>query len=398
MNENVLSGNIGENTNDYLINPQIDKKPMNQNLVDPKDITDKYFIEPELKEKKIVVKAESCHCCALIFASIFCIACSSSLFALDPKAWFVILINALVLIIFMIACYMCTFKKLEITKGKSNNEVYIKAFNCFFCPYKKLKCTNVNFYIGIVNDNLGTNNIGHRLFIMKNFNNLEEIDLNTSSIKTTPVKLYYYFDHIWHYQDTGIEKQLNAFVGNPNYECPFKFNINKYMSIWLSEEEKNIFYPPQNDIYNKRFYSQYLKFCDNFFCYYIEKPFSHVFSDILRIDFIYSKNFDVLFIGLVNHGENSYKNTFEFNMATIDIFVLQKISYQDYGYNLKVIYKDKSEQLIYSLKKGTQEELRGLVFILNERLNDNGNNNNNIAIVNQMAGDNPPPLAATNMK
>ena len=398
MNENMFSGNIDANINDYLINPQIDKRPMNPNLVDPKDLTDKYFIEPELKEQKIIVKAESCHCCALIFTSIFCILCSSSLFALDPKAWYAFLINAIVLIIFILCCYLKTFKKLEITKGESSNEVYITAYNCFYCSYKKLKCTNVNFYIGIVNDSLGTNNIGHRLFIMKNFKNLEEIDLNTSSIKNTPVKLYYYFDHIWRYQDTGIERQLNAFVGNPNYECPFQFNINKYMSVWLSEEEKNIFYPPVNDIYSKRFYSQYLKFCDNFFCYYIEKPFSNVLGDILRIDFIYSKDFDILFVGLVNHGEKSYKDTFEFNMATIDIFVLQKISYQDNGFNLKVIYKDKSDQLIYSLKKGTQEELRGLVFLLNERLNGNVNNNNNNIIVKEIPGDNPPTLAATNIK
>ena len=232
---------------------------------------------------------------------------------------------------------------------------------------------------------------------MKNFNNFEEIDLNTSSIKTNPVKLYYYFDRIWRYNDTGVEKQLNAFVGNPNYECPFQFNINKYMSVWLSEEEKNIFYPSVNDIYNRRFYRQYLKFCDNFFSYYIERPFSKLVGDILRIDFIYSQNFDVLFIGLVNNNEKSYKKTFEFNMSTIDIFVLQKIGYQDNGFNLKVIFKDKTDQLIYSLKKGTQEDLRGLVFLLNERLKGNGNNNNNVVRVNKIGEDNPPPLAATNL-
>ena len=36
MNENMFSGNIDANINDYLINPQIDKRPMNPNLVDPK--------------------------------------------------------------------------------------------------------------------------------------------------------------------------------------------------------------------------------------------------------------------------------------------------------------------------------------------------------------------------
>ena len=79
------------------------------------------------------------------------------------------------------------------------------------------------------------------------------------------------------------------------------------------------------------------------------------------------------------------------------VFVLQKISYQENGFNLKVIFKDKTDQLIYSLKKGTQEDLRGLVFLLNERLKGNGNNNNNAVRVDEMSEDNPPPLAATNL-
>ena len=101
---------------------------------------------------------------------------------------------------------------------------------------------------------------------------------------------------------------------------------------------------------------------------------------------------------MVNNNEKSYKKTFEFNMSTIDIFVLKKIGYQDNKFNLKVIFKDKTDQLIYSLKKGTQEDLRGLVFLLNEGLKDNGNYNNNVVRVNEMGANNPPPLAATNLK
>ena len=394
MKENNFPDNRIENINENFIIPELEKKPMNQILINPKNITDQYFIEPELKGNKIVVKADTCHFCPVLLALLFCIICSLSLMLFDPGAWYIIAINILILIIFIICCYTKTFIKLEVIKGESNNEVNINAYNCFHCLYKKLKYTNINFYIGLVNDNLGANKNIYRLFIMKNYNNLEEIDLETSNVKIVPVKFYYYFDNIWRYKDIGIEKKLNEFVGNPNYECPFQFNINKYMSIWLSEEEKNVFYPPLNDIYSKNIYSQYLKFCDNFFCYYIERPFSKITSDILRIDFIYSKNFDILFIGLVNNNEKSYANTFEFNMATIDIFILQKISYQETGFNLKVVFKDKSEQLIYSLKKGTQEDLKGLVFILNERLKGN----NDIVRANEITEDNLPPLPSTNIK
>ena len=167
MKENNFSGNLGGNINENLINPEMEKKPMNPILINPKDITDQYFIEQEFKEKKIIIKAETCHFCGLIMAAFFCIVSSISLIFVEPGAWYIIAINIGVVIIFIICCYTNTFKKLEVIRGESNNEVYINAYNCFHCIYKKLKCTNINFYIGIVNDNLGKNNISYRLFIMK---------------------------------------------------------------------------------------------------------------------------------------------------------------------------------------------------------------------------------------
>ena len=134
-------------------------------------------------------------------------------------------------------------------------------------------------------------------------------------------------------------------------------------------------------------YSQYMRFCENYFCYYIEELFSDKKADLLRIDFIYSKNFDRIFIGLVNNNEKTYRNTFEFQMNSIDKFILQKIGYEDKGYNLKVNLKNSESHQIYSFKKATQENLRGLVYLLNEKLN-NGNNDNHIVTSFE---DNSPP-------
>ena len=221
---------------------------------------------------------------------------------------------------------------------------------------------------------------------MKDFNNSPEIDLDSSNVKQIPLKLYDYIDRIW--PDHECQKQLNELEGTPDYKCPFIFDIKEYMHIEPSEQEKqfqNIF---QNNPNFKKFspyggskYSQYLKFCDNFFCYYIEEPFGEKKANILRIDFIYSKTFDRIFIGLVNNNKKTYKKTFEFNMETIDKFVLQEIGLSN-GYNLIALFKDNSNQQIYSLQKAKQDNLKGLVYLLNERIDNSINNKEKITIGN----------------
>ena len=94
-------------------------------------------------------------------------------------------------------------------------------------------------------------------------------------------------------------------------------------------------------------------------------------GDILRIDFIYSKNFDRIFIGLFNNNGKTYKNTFEFQMNLIDNFILQSLSYNDRGYILKVNVKNNGIQELYIFPKANKENLRGLVYLLNEKLKNN---------------------------
>ena len=75
-------------------------------------------------------------------------------------------------------------------------------------------------------------------------------------------------------------------------------------------------------------------------------------------------------------------------MNSIDKFILQKIGYEDKGYILKVNLKNSESLQIYSLKNATQENLRGLVYLLNEKL---GNINNNQIVT--ASEDNSPPTA-----
>ena len=92
-------------------------------------------------------------------------------------------------------------------------------------------------------------------------------------------------------------------------------------------------------------------------------------ENIFRIDCIYSKDFDRLFIGNVKYTERSYVNTFEFKMENIDKFILEGAGYDNF--NLRVIFKNNESQTICNIKKN-QIDLEGLTYLLNERLINNG--------------------------
>ena len=111
----------------------------------------------------------------------------------------------------------------------------------------------------------------------------------------------------------------------------------------------------------------------NIIFYIIYKLAKKFFDNIYRIDCIFSRNFDRIFIGLVKYTKTSYVNTFDFQMINIDRFILENISFEKY--NLVVIFKNGENQLICNIKKN-QEELEGLAYILNEKLIKNDENMN----------------------
>ena len=102
------------------------------------------------------------------------------------------------------------------------------------------------------------------------------------------------------------------------------------------------------------------------------------FDNIIRIDCIYSKNFDRIFIGLVKYTKTKYVNTFEYQMDNIDRFILENgANNNNRVFNLKVVLKNNEIQQICILKNKTKDDLEGLIYLLNERLNNNTQTNNN---------------------
>ena len=122
--------------------------------------------------------------------------------------------------------------------------------------------------------------------------------------------------------------------------------------------------------------------CANIIIYIIYKCFKRFKENIRRFDFIYSKNYDRIFIGIVKYTKTSYVNTFEFEMNDIERFILQKMGNNSISYDLKVVFKNGESQNICNIRKRSQEELEGLAYILNEKIiikskeNNNTENNN----------------------
>ena len=371
-----------ESLNQQFLKPKNEINQIIQNPDNPNHITDQYFIGPELDvPKKIIIPCTNCSCKSLFFIIILSILGFISVLL----CLFVILIPTVVISIFIIIlilyiCYHSTKSKVEIERDENKNVISFKRFNCFGCINKQFELSHFYFYIA--EDSKDCDSF-YRLFMIKDFENLSEIDLDTSNIKNIPIKIYDHLDYILpNKTNNALVKELNDFAGVPqNHKCAFKFNIGEYMKI--KPTINNFFLLGLN---GRGGVSKYMKFCENYFTYYITGLISYKKEDILRIDFIYSSNFDRIFIGLVNNNGNTYKNTFEYQMNSIDKFILQKIGFEDKGYNFKVNLKNNESQQIYLFRIATQEELRGLVYLANEKLTS-FNNNNQIDITTE---ENPP--------
>ena len=320
--------------------------------------------------------------------------------------------------------------KLEIIKDKSNNKIIVKLINFLWFPkiIVKIDFENFHFYFKefIFEHEEGTS-IKFIFTIINDYKNLVDIDLDTSNIKQKPANFFYRFHCLKHIENAEKKytADLNNFLGlsSDNYSNPLLFNIHNYMEKKANTEMLLI---------NEDYLSQYMKFSEHLFTfhfrsllqytyidvakyvisilfnclavvltsilYYIKgNPFQYfcIFStitvniilyivfkclkncleNIYRIDCIFSRNFDRIFIGLVKYTKTSYVNTFEFQMNYIEQFILEKISNDNY--DLKVVFKNKEKHLICNIKK-SQKELEGLIYLLNERLINNTDGLNTI--------------------
>ena len=281
-------------------------------------------------------------------------------FSLDTDIENEVFIFLLIFDLMLILVCLHTFEKqMELTKDISNDKFNLKRLNYLCCSTLEIHCDleNILFYWS-----------EDKLFVINTLQNLSKININLSSIKNkAPIFLFRFFDDI----DTGkfggidLEKNLNYFFGvSQNIYNPLKFNVDEYMykriiksdNITISHEDIK--------------FHQIMKFSDYFFTFFLEdylKTKNHK-----RIDFIYSNNFDTIFIEKVR--DNCYSYIYEFKMSTIEKFVLKK-NFE--GYDLNIIFKDNyenKEKTICPLYF-TKYALKGLIYLLNEKILNVNNDN-----------------------
>ena len=334
-----------------------------------------YFLHSEnntqIDQSPIIIFEEN-KCCVFICIILLSIA----IFILMP----IIIINKFInnhTILFSIFVIICIFlfilikinskKKIVFSKNSQKNKFYIKRYNFLNIPILDLEFSLGNYYIKIHREIDVYNERGkkeyYKIYLYNQFIDTSEINLDTTNIKNVPIKLIYIFPiSIKGYNNEGekLENKLNNFICTKNFKDPFSIDMQTYLNSYLNIEK------------NKRPSSRinHIKYSDYFFTfifnYFSETHFRSV-RGVIRIDFIYSKNFDIIFIGVVKNDEKSYAKTFEFKIDNIDKFIFQNFE-DNTGFYLKVIFKDKQIQDIWPIENKNQFDLEGLIYLLNERL------------------------------
>ena len=288
-------------------------------------------------------------------------------------------------------------KKIILVKDPFNKKILIKVVNYLCLNKMKLNfdLENIHFYIQSVvyDDDSDEGHTTYRLFIINNYKNLVGIDLNESNIKQKPAKCFYSFKRpiLGGYKDKQFQQVLNDFVGssrdykNSLYDRKCVKFSEYFFSYYLKEyqesrcDSKFGLYCFENILVlisimlfisciDSKFYIGILlvllgDIIINLIIYFIYKCCKYYNDNILRIDFIKSKDFNRIFIGIVKYTETQYVNTFEFQKDNIDIFIFET----EGNFNLKVIFKnnDKKSQQICALKNQTQNQLEALIRYLN---------------------------------
>ena len=323
--------------------------------------------------------------------------------------------------VILIIIYILLFCKSKIEIIKANGMLNIIEKSYFSLKRMNLYTNqeNIHFYTTIVRQPIEEVIFNYfHFYIINTFKDLKEIDLNTSDIKQKPANLFYHYQHI---RDKADANLLNDFIGSPQqFNNPLLFDIVKYMN--KTTDDENTFYnmpSVQNQL------SKIMRFNDHLFTYYFNSPNEDkcccddstglfliafvnfviwpiairiafinffaffwrisgifiimVFNFIcilyylcrkrknVRIDFIFSKDFDELFIGVVSKAiKYSYRNTFEYQMKNINRFILERKSNQTI---IKAELKNNAYETIFCFQNLETTYSDGIIYLLNEKLN-----------------------------
>ena len=213
---------------------------------------------------------------------------------------------------------------------------------------------NSAFYCEIIKDHETNQFESLNIIVINTLKNTNEIDFENSKIKETPLKIIHIFDNIFH--DKDLELRLNNFINSPGYINGEFEETNKYSMRYANKPD--IHFRP---VSGKRL-SYFLKLSEYFYTY------NHILNEqFKRIDWIYSQNFDNIFIWIVKN-DKSYIKTFLYKVNSIDKLGMQK---KNDIYSFKIIFKDQNSEEICQFKNEQNNVLFDqFLFLFNGRLED----------------------------
>jgi hypothetical protein len=288
--------------------------------------------------------------------------------AFNPAIMIFIIILFISLIIFML--FNCK-SKIELIKDKSNNRITVMEKNCICCkkilnlPLKYTVLTAKNYGIECTEE-------ASIIFALNIDPNV--IDLDNSKIRNTPFKFIYQLNKV-NVKIDQLELQLKNLS-----EAEFKNNFKEELYLYIPKQNfKQVRYSKSlYDLYDKYF----VKISDHFYMFYTHPylEFNKSNEAFGRLDWIYTKNFDRIFIGVVKDDSSYFKN-FIFNTDTIDKFVFE--IFGEY-FCLKIILKTGERTEICNFLKEIKMQLEVFINFINGQINKINN-------VNQVITDNSAP-------
>ena len=344
---------------------------MNQNTnpnPSPLKVDNPYFIVPEKPEVSQLSLPKSKTCFFIIFfMSIFLMA--------TPLA---AVINAEIAHIYgpcciipLIIILLCFKYKVVLIKDKENNRLIVKGKNYFCCNTKSWNIPLDHSDIKIIYNFDFDNNCnyfhcgrGTNIVVLNADPNVTEIDNN--NIKNTPFKFIYIITNINDSPD--IQFNLESFIAK-------KFNNNITEEINLYNPNKNNF----NYFFNKPS-NVFAKISDHFYMFYNYRYLdtNSTKESFQRLDWIYTNNFDRIFIGVVKD-DTTYINNFTYNIVELDKFIVE---IRGDALCLKVILKTGAKYDICRYTREKKSDLDTFIYLINGQINKINNGNNQAFLKN----------------
>ena len=198
--------------------------------------------------------------------------------------------------------------------------------------------------------------------------NPDEIDLDTSNVKNVPFKPIHNFQkYIGEEQDIYLNLK-NFFSG------VFQNQIKEELKIYDPTYKESIInlFP---------FEEQCLKLNDYYYTFYGYSSLMGYYKSpesFERIDWIYSKNFDRIFIGVVKN-DTTYITSYTYQLNEISKFVLVM---KGKGYVFQIFLKGNNYIDICTFYHQDNKNLNSFIYLINGQINSKLNNNNDIPPAN----------------